>query len=51
MGLGQFFTSKNCEKFNFEDKNIEKYTLFKKLSSYSRNFFFNIFMIQIAALA
>jgi hypothetical protein len=30
MGHGQLFTSKNCKKFNFEDKNIEKYALFRK---------------------
>jgi hypothetical protein len=30
MGFGQLFTSKNCIKFNFEDKNIEKYAFFRK---------------------
>jgi hypothetical protein len=31
MDLGQLFISKIYKKFNFEDKNIEKYSLFGKI--------------------
>jgi hypothetical protein len=30
MGLGQLFTSKIYKKSNFEDRNIEKYGIFRK---------------------
>jgi hypothetical protein len=33
MGCGQLFTSKICKKSNFEDKNIEKYVLFRRTIS------------------
>jgi hypothetical protein len=44
MSLGQIFTTKNYKKFNFEDKNIEKYALLRKTIFM---FWENIFLYNI----
>jgi hypothetical protein len=52
MGLGQLFTSKIYKKSNFEDKNIEKYGIFRKtIFLLWKNMNLYIAVLQIAALA